>query len=53
MTSDMRELIDTFDAHMPSARPVPPQADPNSNPAPEAAGESDQPSDVAHSETRT
>ena len=48
MTSDMRGLIDSFDAHRPAVRPADDAADEN-----RASEDSDQPSDAAHSGTRT
>jgi hypothetical protein len=51
MSSDMRELIDSFDAHKPSARPVDHASDHGSNSVLEAPEVSDPPSDAARSGT--
>jgi hypothetical protein len=51
MSSDMRELIDSFDAHKPSARPVDHASDEGSQSGLDATEVSDRPSDTAHSGT--
>ena len=51
MSSDMRGLIDSFDAHKPSARPADHASDDGSHSVREAPDVSDQPSDAAHSGT--
>ena len=51
MSSDMRELIDSFDAHKPSARPVDHASDHESHSELDAPEVSDRPSDAAHSGT--
>jgi hypothetical protein len=49
MTSDMRDLIDSFDAHKPATRPSADAADRVSDPAPAATEPSERSSDAAHS----